>query len=317
VSRRAALAGLFAGATCIAASALWVRASEVGPLATAFWRAGLALPLLWLWVLAGSRGTPGPIHRAERTALIAAGTCFAGDLALWHGSILLTSVANATLLANFAPLFVTLAAWLWLGQRPRGRFLAALLLALAGTVLLLSGPARPADARGLALAGDALGLGTALFYAGYQIAMSRARRTLDAGVAMAWSTLVCAAVLLPIAWAVEDRLMPASARGWWILIGLALVSQVAGQTLIAWALAHLRPAMASVGLLVQPVIAALLAWALLAEGIGLLQATGGALVLAGIWLSTQADTGQAASTRARPRPPRDSQGGGTKSPRDR
>ncbi len=304
MNRRAALAALFAGAACIATSAIWVRLSEVGPLATAFWRVALALPVLWAWALllarAGHATAPRP---GERAALLVAGACFAGDLALWHGSILLTSVANATLLANFAPIFVTLVVWLVLGQRPADRFLLALAVAMAGTVLLLASPARAGTSPGLALLGDALGLGTAMFYAGYQLAMNRARHRLGAATAMAWSSLVCAMLLLPIALASGESLWPTTTTGWGILVGLALVSQVAGQTLIAWALAHLRPTVASVGLLLQPVIAAGYAWLVLAEGIGLAQATGGALVLLGIWLSTRSDT--SADTRP-PGPPQDS-----------
>ena len=37
----------------------------------------------------------------------AGGVAFAGDLAFWHWSIRYTSVANSTLLANLATLFVT------------------------------------------------------------------------------------------------------------------------------------------------------------------------------------------------------------------
>src|SRR5438445_13658282 len=44
-----------------------------------------------------------------------------GDLGFWHTSIKLTSVANSTLLANLASLFVTLAAWIFLEQRPTKR----------------------------------------------------------------------------------------------------------------------------------------------------------------------------------------------------
>ncbi len=52
--RRAAFAvtALFVGATCIGASALWVKVSETGPVSTAFWRVFLALPLLCVWALA-------------------------------------------------------------------------------------------------------------------------------------------------------------------------------------------------------------------------------------------------------------------------
>jgi len=40
--------------------------------------------------------------------LALAGVFFAGDLALWHWSIGVTSVANSTLLVNLAPVFVAL-----------------------------------------------------------------------------------------------------------------------------------------------------------------------------------------------------------------
>ena len=48
--------------------------------------------------------------------------------------------------------------------------------------------------------------------------------------------------------------------GWTILLGLALISHAAGQGLIAYALAHLPATFSSVGLLLQPVVAAFFAW---------------------------------------------------------
>lgn len=297
----AGLAALFAGAFCIASSAIWVRLSELGPMATAFWRVALALPVLWAW--AGWVATPAHRESARRLRwpLAAAGACFAGDLALWHGSIVLTSVANATLLANFAPIFVTLAVWLLFRQRPGGRFLIALAVALGGTLVLIgaslsgSGNAVPAFGRAPAtdssmrLLGDALGIGTAMFYAAYQLFISRVRSRVTTASVMAWSSLVCAALLLPIALASGEPLLPASRQGWALLAGLALVSHVAGQSLIAYAIAHLTPTLASVGLLLQPVVAAAFAWSVLGEAVGLQQVTGGMIVLTGIGLAIRAE----------------------------
>jgi drug/metabolite transporter (DMT)-like permease len=67
-----------------------------------------------------------------------------------------------------------------------------------------------------------------------------------------------------------------------VLVGLALISQVGGQGLITYALAHLPAAFSSVGLLLQPAIAALLAWVILSEPLGVWQALGGVIVLVGI-----------------------------------
>ncbi len=300
MNRQAGLLALFAGAFCIASSAIWVRLSELGPVATAFWRVALALPLLWAWACAVSLPAHAEAGRRFRWPLAAAGACFAGDLALWHGSIVLTSVANATLLANFAPLFVTLAVWLLLGQRPSGRFVVALSVALAGTVVLVGssiGAATGTPTAGLApaadgslrLLGDALGIGTAMFYAAYQLFVARVRSKVSTASVMAWSSLACAAILLPITVASGESLFPSTLYGWAVLAALALTSHVAGQSLIAYAIAHLTPTLASVGLLLQPVVAAAFAWYILGESIGSMQVAGGIIVLAGIWLATRAD----------------------------
>jgi drug/metabolite transporter (DMT)-like permease len=198
---------------------------------------------------------------------------------VWHQSIRFTSVANSTLLANLAPVFVT-AGSVWLfGDRISPRFVGGLLLALAGSALLV---ASSFTISLQTVIGDLLGMTTAVFYAGYLLTVSRQRRGTSTVDLMWWSTLACAVVLLPVVLATGEPFWPQSARGWAVLLGMALISQVAGQGLIAWAMAHLPAAFSSVSLLVQPVAAAILAWLLLAEPFGVLQALGGAVVLAGI-----------------------------------
>jgi drug/metabolite transporter (DMT)-like permease len=286
-TRRAiAVAALLAGAAAIGASALFVKVSETGPVATAFWRVALALPVLWAWSVIGSRGGHVAGFAAERRLIIAAGLFFAGDLAVWHWSIVLTSVANATLLANLAPIFVALAVWLLYGKRPSALFLAGLAAALAGVAVLLGGDFR---AGGGAVLGDILGVVTAMFYGAYQLTVTRARSRAATSVIMAWSGLVTAVALLPLALGSGEQLFPHSAAGWAKLVGLALISQVAGQSLIAYAMAHLPATFSSVGLLAQPVIAAALAWVLLGESLGWIEIGGALVVLAGIRIVHQAE----------------------------
>lgn len=237
----------------------------------------LALPLLWLlWY---------PRHRRRQGAdpalrwLLLAGAFFAADLAVWHQSIRYTSIANSTLLANLAPIFVT-AGSVWLfRERIRGRFVVGLVVALAGASLLVASSFRISLETVL---GDVLGMTTAVFYAGYLLTVSRQRRQVSTLDVMWWSTLACAAVLLPLTLLLGEPLWPQSARGWAVLAGMALLAQVAGQGLIAWAMAHLPASFSAVSLLVQPVAATTLAWLLLAEPFGPLQALGGAVVLGGI-----------------------------------
>ena len=283
--RAPALIALFAGATCIALSPIWVRVSEVGPTASAFWRVALAVPLLWSFALASrADATAGP-----RLLLLAAGCAFAGDLAFWHWSIQATSVANSTLLANLASIFVTLAAWLLWRQKPSGMFLVGLALAVAGVALLVRSSVGFSPT---ALLGDALGVVTAVFYAWYLLTVKRLR---DLGAAtlrlMAVTTTLTAVILLPVALASGDDMLPASATGWLVLLGLAWITHAGGQSLIAYALAHLPAAFSSVGLLFQPVMAAAFAWVLLGEPLVALQVAGGAVVLAAIYLARRGSKG--------------------------
>jgi len=282
-----AFAALLAGATCIALSPIFVRLSEAGPTATAFWRVALAVPLLWLLrglVLRQSADvTPVPI---PAYALLAAGVAFAGDLAFWHISIKFTSVANSTLLANLAVLFVTLAVWVLHGQKPTRGFTLGLTAALIGIAMLVASSVQFSST---ALLGDLLGVMTAMFYAWYILSVKRLR---DAGVhtlhLMAVTTTITAVLLLPVALLSGETRWPQSLHGWGVLLGIAWISHTGGQSLIAWALAHLPAAFSSVSLLLQPVLAGVFAWTLLAEPLSTLQIVGGMIVLIGIALARRA-----------------------------
>jgi len=284
--RAVAVAALLGGALAIATSALFVKVSEAGPVATAFWRIVLALPFLWTWAIIEQRGTLITAFTLHRGLILAAGFFFAGDLAFWHWSIVLTSVANATLLANLAPIFVTLATWLIFSRRPSTLFALGLITALTGVATLLG-----ADFRlgGITVLGDLFGVVTAMFYGAYQLTVTRLRAGVATSSIMAWSCTVMAVLLLPVAVASGEQIFPLTALGWVKLVALAMIAQVAGQSLIAYAMAHLPATFSSVGLLFQPVMAAVFAWILLGEALGAAGIGGGIIVLIGIFIAHRAE----------------------------
>lgn len=284
---RSALLALFVGATGIGLAPIFVRLSELGPLATAFHRVFLSIPVLglWLWVESRRRGSTVTADRSARHWFLAAGLFFAADLAVWHWSIRITTVANATLLANLAPICVTLASWMFFRERFRPAFILGMTTAFVGALTLMGDSLNFSHAR---LTGDLLGALTAVFYAGYIISVSRLRRRVSTAGVMFWSALVCAAALLPVTLLSGENLMPVTASGWGLLAALALVSHVGGQGLIAYALAHLSAAFGAVGLLWQPVAAALFALVVLNESLSAVQMFGGIAVLAGIYLARRA-----------------------------
>ena len=281
--KRVAFVALLAGAVAIGVAPIWVRLSELGPSATAFYRLLFALPVFWVWLgMAASREKRPPSDPAtfgERCHLFGAGVFFALDMALWHWSLHLTTVANSTLLTNAAPIFVTLGAWIWLRERISRTFLMGLVIAIGGAVIL-SGASLSQSAT--QMRGDGVALLAAVFYGGYMLYVKRLRRRFSPVAIMAWSGIASTISLGLIAWLSGEVLWATSSRGWWVLLALALTGQVGGQTLIAFAFKHLPASFSAVGLLSQPAVAAVLGWLVLGEVMNGSQMIGGAIVLTGI-----------------------------------
>jgi drug/metabolite transporter (DMT)-like permease len=74
-------------------------------------------------------------------------------------------------------------------------------------------------------------------------------------------------------------------RTWGALFGMALVSQHLGHSSYNWAMRYFSAGFIAVCLLGEPVLSSLLAWALLGEALTWGKALGGALILAGIYLT--------------------------------
>ncbi|MDR9807542.1 DMT family transporter [Rhizobium hidalgonense] len=281
-SNRLALAALILGGAAIGGSPIFVRLSEVGPMATAFWRVALALIPIFIVSLMKKNAGAKPQSFADYGMLILPGVMLSLDLAAWHLSITMTSVANATLLANLAPVFVTVIAFLFFKARIGRVFLLGLALALAGVVVLKGGPAAIGNGD---LHGDGLAMIAAFFYGCYILALGSLRSRFDTRRIMLWSTASAAVCIFPVAFFIEGHMLPATVYGWSMVFGLAFISHAGGQAAITYALAYLPPAFSSLTLLLQPVVAAILAWALLNEAIGPMQALGAAVVLAGIMVA--------------------------------
>ncbi|MGE0735238.1 MAG: DMT family transporter [Alphaproteobacteria bacterium] len=279
---RLALPALLAGGILIGLSGIWVRLSETGPIATGFYRLAVSVPVFWAVLLLFPARTDPAAPKAtwrEYMLLVWAGVFFTGDLATWHWGLMLTSVTNATLLANFVPIFVTLAAWLMFRQKPTRIFLVGLATTMIGAVILVG---QGLSMRAETLPGDGLSLVTAMFYAAYLLTVARARAYFSTAMIMAWTAFVGSILLLPMAIFSGETVVPLTWFGWTIAIVIGLGSQVAGQGLIAFAVAHVPATFSAVALLVQPIAAAVFAWLILGEAIGINQYVGGVIILIGI-----------------------------------
>lgn len=273
---RWAFAALLGGNIVLSLGALLVRLADTGPVASGFWRMAIALPFLALlaWRETGGRMPP----RAAIGIAMAAGIFFALDLAAWHLGILRTKVANATLFGNCASLLLVMWGIFLARTLPRGWQAFAVLLAFAGSALLMGQSYELAPAY---LAGDLLSLLAGVFYTFYVILMQRVRGELAAWTTLGFASAATLPILLGSALALGETVVP---QNWTPLIVLALSSQVVGQGLLIWALPRFSPLVIGLTLLVQPAIAALAGWLMFGERLTAIDVIGGLMVGAALVL---------------------------------
>ncbi len=254
---------------------------DLGPQAIAFWRYLFAVPMLFALVLAVDRRLP----RQPNRAIVAAAGFFTLDMALWHWSLTLTSVPNATFIVNLGNVLVGLAAWAIFRQRPGLNWAIAAGLAVLGAAALSLGGDRLTAG---ALRGDLLALAAAVFVCGYMICSKLARAELGGLEAMFWLSVFETGMAFGVVLVSGEAFLPGSAQGFAAPLALAVIVQVAGQGLIISGLGTTDTAIAGILVLAQPVVAAMISWRLFGEALSLTQMAGAGAILVAVWLAQRA-----------------------------
>ncbi|MEJ2406816.1 MAG: DMT family transporter [Candidatus Thiodiazotropha sp.] len=203
-----------------------------------------------------------------------------------------TSSTNAALIMATNPLLTTLIAALILGERPSGRQIAALPLALIGVVVVISGGSLARIAALEVADGDLLMLGADLVWALYNVL---ARRYMPAASPISNTTLMMGAgalMLLSVAVIDGGRFNLPSGTASAALLLMALGGTVLAYLFWNTGIAHLGAGRTSLFLNLVPVFAMLSA-----ATVGALpthiQLTGGVLVICGVTIAMMPKRGVA------------------------
>ena len=179
------------------------------------------------------------------------------------------------------------AVWgLWLARRwPSAMQAGALLLAAVGSALLLGSSAELSVRN---FRGDLLALAAGLLYAGYLIAVQHVRGELQPLPLLFLASAFGAAMLLPAAVALGERIVPSD---WTFVLLLALSSQVVGQGLLVYAIGKFSPLVVGLVLLTQPAISAIAGWLAYGEALTALDFIGAAAIAIALVLVRLPDKG--------------------------
>ncbi|MBF2053846.1 MAG: DMT family transporter [Candidatus Sericytochromatia bacterium] len=271
---------LLSGALIISFAPILVRASTLPPDSMALYR--LLMGLLWCFALLPFlKGAQTLSPRQRRMALLA-GCAFALDLICWHRAIHLIGPGIATLLANLQVLMVAAyAAWYGGAETPRQRFWLAAPLALSGLGLIVSASAQPP--RQL-LPGLLLGLAAATAYATYLILLKHVSVSAGSQASLAegnrvmlWVALGGMGLMSGVTGLQGGPRWPGVGPDLLYVILYGCLVQGLAWTLIARGMQRLPGFLASLILLLQPVLALL--WDILLFGYLLSALEGAGVVL--------------------------------------
>lgn len=289
--QRQAIVLVAIGASVLSVTALLVKLISLGPSAIGAYRCGFAGLALAAWVVATRRGGvaegTGPKGQGASARALAyavgAGACYAGDLYVWHQSILLSGTGLATLLANTQVFWVALLSALLLGERLGWRLAVCAALALLGVVLLaIPGLA----ASPLHLQGIGLGLATGVFYAGYYLclrASQREPRRLSLAANLGVTCAVASVMLFAAALITGEPIPWPGPRDLWLLLLLGVGAHVGGWVAISRGMTVVSAATGSLLLLLQPVLATIWGVAAFGEPFGGYEVAGTLLSLLAIY----------------------------------
>ena len=264
-------------AAVLAAVAIWgvvnvlIKLSPLPALTFGANRLWMGTGLLLLLTLAtGRRLTPGMVR-----ASAPGGVLLGAEMALWFSAVKRTTLADAAVISALQPALVLLAAGPLFGERVTLRDAAWMGIAILGAVLVSVGSSgTPA----WSLGGDLLAALSLLAWTGYFLVSKRARRTVPPLQYMAVVFAVAALVMTPLA-AVAGQPLVGIDRRDLLLLAAFVVGASAGHVLLSWAHASVDVSVSSLLTLLQPVVAALAAWAFLGEPVTPLAAVGGAVVM--------------------------------------
>ena len=276
------LASMMWGTTGLTSKVL-NRLSAVDALSVGALRLLTASPALLLLAQALAPGSLRPLLKREWRAVLIMGAAMAGYNGSFFAALARTSVTAGTLLALCtAPLFVAVLARLFLHEPLTRPVLLALAAGLSGTILLVGGQGGRDLLRLDYALGNLLALAAGLSYAIYALVGRAKSRGAPTASLAALSFTTAAILLTPFALANGLRL-PTNFPAWLAVLYLGLIPTALAYALYLSGLRSVPATMASVGTLIEPLTASLLAALFLGERL-----TPSGLLGAGLLLSSLA-----------------------------
>jgi len=270
------------GAVLIGFAPIFVKWSSLSSSAISFYRMLLAIPFLFFLNYALNKRFIFKVKNKKTIFYAAiASLAFTTDLTLWHYSMNITSVSNATIIVNSAPIFVAILGFIIFREKLSKSFVTSFLITYIGIIGLIYYSNNYINGKVL---GDILCLVAALFYAVYLLVIAKLGKENSLNIIFYTTLFCCLFSVLPML-IQGGNMIPSSKFEWINLLSLAFLCQFGGQYFITHGIGKISASEGSIGLLMQPITATILAAFLFNEILNITQIIFVFIALFGIYLA--------------------------------
>ena len=273
------------GIICISVFPILVKLQLTGGLISAFYRMAIAGALLLPYVIVTKKFK---LPRASILILaVLCGLLFASDVAVWNISIQESSATQASLLTNLSPVWVGIASFLFLKNKPATNFWIGTVIAVFGMITLVGFEFfLNLDFNAAFL----LAILSGVLYAIYMFVSKNVLSEMDVLSFMMVTLITSTLFLGVVCLALNEPFSGFSNAGWLVLFIQGIVCQLIAWLLISYATQNMRATRVSLSLLGQAVLATILAWLFLDEKITFQMIVGGLILLLGIRITFYSKT---------------------------
>nr|WP_300091354.1 DMT family transporter [Sedimentibacter sp.] len=272
---------ILAGTFFTSLSSIIIRYSTAPALVISAYRMLFTCMMLLFPVMIKSRKEFREISKKDFILCILSGIFLALHYASWISSIKMTTIANSTVLVACSPMFVALANFVLIKERPSSRMLIGIIMSLAGTAIIAMGSSGSTQTS--MMTGNILAFAGAIFVAGYLVIGGIVRKNLSAGIYVFIVYSVSAVVLFAMCFASSTPVYPYPAKEFALFFALAFFCSILGHTVYNYLVKYFSSTLISVSTLSEPIFASILALIIFREIPSVYTLGGGIIIITGIF----------------------------------
>ncbi|WP_077324380.1 DMT family transporter [Virgibacillus siamensis] len=276
------------GVASVSTAAVLVKLADGAPASIiANYRLLFAVIIMAPYIFIKHRNEFRLIHKKDWALSTIAGVLLAFHFILWFESLDYTSVASSVVLVSMQPIFAFLGTYFIFQERFSPGAVISMVIAVLGSIIISWGDFRIS---GIALFGDFLALMGAVTVTAYFLLGQQLRKRLSL---MTYTFVVygiSSITLIIYNLILQHDFLGYSTHHWFVFLGLAVIPTFFGHSLFNWALKWLSTSTISMGIVFEPIGAAILAYLILDEGVTWSQFLGGTIVIFGLFLFIMSTT---------------------------